>query len=156
MSLFNSLNPQNIHLPGFDTNYQVKEGDQEILQEALDLGMVDGYGNIIVDNVLSEAAETKKVPTFGLEKSVIVKKDSRFNRLSKRASLIIARQRKDPDYLEWKNAMQVAVNLRNKMEMKYNGEAKARAKEIIANSKMISQQAPSDMPANAAKGFAMT
>ena len=156
MSLFNSLNPQNIHLPSYDSNYQLKEGDVDIFQEALDLGMVDGYGNIICDNVLSEAAETKKIPVFGQQKSVIVAKDSRFNRLSKRASLIIARQRKDPDYLKWKEAMKLAVDLRSKLEMKYNGEAKNRAKEIIANSKMISQQAPSDMPAVTSNGSAMT
>ena len=137
-----------------DPDFQEQRGDVDILQEALDLGIVSMYGDLLEDfQTLHEAeGKARRVPNYGTEvKKVILTKDSKFARLVRRASVILAKQNNDPKYAEWKKHMTAAIEARKAMELKYNSSAQKRAKEIIANSKKLITKATVDLPKSNAR-----
>ena len=112
-------------------------GDDEILQEAYDLGLVDETGVLIG---LHEAGPSvpgkRRVANYNTEvRKILLTKESKVSKLVRRTCIILAKQANDPLYAEWRKHMAIAVSAREKMVAKYQSKAKTRSKEIIAQSK---------------------
>lgn len=129
-------------------DFEEQKGDVGILQEALDLGIVDHFGNFIEVSSLQEADKTvRRAPNYSTEvKKVTLTKDSKFAKLVSRTCVLLAKQNKDSNYEVWKKHMTAAKEAKKAMELKYNSAAQKRAKEIIANSKKLITKATADLP----------
>jgi hypothetical protein len=127
---------------------QERELQEKILREAQDLGLLDEHGKEILVEARRASYKTEV-------KKVKVTRDQKIARLIQRTSIMLGKEKDDPDYKAWRKHRDLAEKYRRKLERKFHSKAAVQAKKVVSgatsgpSSEKGSSKSSTDLPSGA-------